>query len=57
MVAADTSEPNNFAKLDFQSKKEIIARGRPTPALANLHQQKGQKSVLSFQTDWYKRKD
>lgn len=30
-VALDISELNSFPKLDFQSKDEMIARGRPTP--------------------------
>ena len=49
------SKIKQFSKLDFQSKQEVIIKGRPTPELKGLLQTSGQKS-RSFQTEWYTRK-
>ena len=38
----------NFAKLDFQSKKEVINDGRSIPELNGLLQTTGQKLTRSF---------
>ena len=54
------SKLRNFSKLDFQSKKELVNVGRPTPALRGLLQTTGvggRETTRSFQTDWYERKD
>ena len=55
-VSADI-ELRNVSKLDFNAKNELLARGRPTPTLDTLLQQKGPTIVRSFQTDWYEKKD
>uniref|UniRef100_A0A3P9K3W7 Zinc finger MYM-type protein 1 n=1 Tax=Oryzias latipes TaxID=8090 RepID=A0A3P9K3W7_ORYLA len=49
------SNLRNFSKLDFQSKQEIILKGRLTANLRIL-QTTGQKN-RSFQAEWYRRKD
>uniref|UniRef100_A0A3P8SLS9 DUF4371 domain-containing protein n=1 Tax=Amphiprion percula TaxID=161767 RepID=A0A3P8SLS9_AMPPE len=49
------SKLKEFSKLDFQSKQEIIIKGRPTPQLKGLLQTTGQKT-RSFQMDWYTQK-
>ncbi|XP_032067022.1 zinc finger MYM-type protein 1-like isoform X3 [Thamnophis elegans] len=50
------SKLKNFSKLDFQSKEEVIIKGRPTPELKGLLQRHNQ-NTRSFQTEWYTRKD
>ncbi|KAF4075810.1 hypothetical protein AMELA_G00223020 [Ameiurus melas] len=45
-----------FSKLDFQSKLEVINKGRPIPELKDLLQTTGPKITRSFQTEWYTRK-
>ncbi|XP_032065573.1 zinc finger MYM-type protein 1-like isoform X2 [Thamnophis elegans] len=50
------SKLKKFSKLDYQSKKEVIIKGRPTPKLKGLLQRHNQKT-RSFQTEWYTRKD
>ncbi|XP_061925575.1 zinc finger MYM-type protein 1-like isoform X1 [Entelurus aequoreus] len=49
------SKIKHFSKLDFQSKQDVIIKGRPMPKLKGLHQTSGQKT-RSFQTVWYTRK-
>ena len=46
-----------FANLDFQSKQEVITKGRPTPELRGLLQTTGKNVTRSFQTEWYTRKN
>ncbi|XP_061560982.1 zinc finger MYM-type protein 1-like [Phycodurus eques] len=48
---------SNFAKLDYQSKWNLIHKGRPTPELKDLLQTTGPKVTRSFQAEWYNRKD
>ena len=50
------SKLRDFSKLSFQSKLEIIARGRPTPDLKDLLQTSERKN-RSFQKEWYSRKE
>ena len=50
------SKLKDFSKLSFQSKLEIIARGRPTPDLKDLLQTSERKN-RSFQKEWYSRKE
>ena len=48
----------NFSKLSFQSKVNILKKGRPIPDLKNLLQTTGQKKVnRSFHKEWYTRKE
>ena len=50
------SKLKDFSKLSFQTKLEIIARGRPTPDLKDLLQTSERKN-RSFQKEWYSRKE
>ena len=43
---------DQFSKLDFQSKREVINEGRQTPELKGLLQIMGQKITRSFKTKW-----
>ncbi|MEQ2303158.1 hypothetical protein AMECASPLE_013815 [Ameca splendens] len=52
-----TSLNLKFSKVDFQSKQEIISKGRTTPELKGLLQSMKQKGTPSFQMEWYTRKD
>ena len=56
-TSTDILELRNFSKLNFTSKNELLAKGRPMPTLDALLQKKGPKIVRSFQTDWYEKKD
>ena len=48
----------NFLKLSFQSKVNILKKGRPIPDLKNLLQTTGQKKVnRSFRKEWNARKE
>ena len=48
----------NFSKLSFQSKVNILKKGRPIPDLKNLLPTTGQKKVnRSFHKEWYTRKE
>ncbi|XP_061775076.1 zinc finger MYM-type protein 1-like isoform X1 [Nerophis ophidion] len=49
------SKIKQFSKLDFQSKQEVIIKGRPTPELKGLLQTSEQET-RTFQTAWYTRK-
>lgn len=48
----------DFSKPSFQSKVEVINKGRPVPDLKGLHQTTGQKKITrNFQRDWYSKKE
>ena len=47
-MSADITELRDLSKLDFIQKKELIARGRSTPDLDGLLQQKGQNVSNRF---------
>ena len=48
----------NFSKLSFQSKVNILKKGRPIPDLKNLLQTTGRKKVNRyFHKEWYTRKE
>ena len=48
----------NFSKLNFQTKVNILKKGRPIPDLKNLLQTTGRKKVnRSFHKEWYTRKE
>ncbi|XP_032067125.1 zinc finger MYM-type protein 1-like [Thamnophis elegans] len=49
------SKLKRFSKLDYQSKKEVIIKGRPTPELKGLLQ-RNRQITRCFQTEWYTRK-
>ncbi|XP_061746542.1 uncharacterized protein LOC133545177 [Nerophis ophidion] len=49
------SKIKQISKWDFQSKQEVIMKGRPTPALKGLLQTSGPKT-RTFQAAWYARK-
>ena len=51
-------KPRNFSKLSFQSKVNILKKGRPIPDLKNLLQTTGRKKVnRSFYEECYTRKE
>ena len=48
----------NFSKLSFQSKVNILKKGRPIPDLKNLLQTTKRKKINpSFHKEWYTRKE
>ena len=48
----------NFSTLSFQSKVNILKKGRPIPDLKNFLQITGRKKVnRSFHKEWYTRKE